>query len=325
MISVWTLSGNKSVNITPLLKSIEWSGDKSQASRKLGLSVAYSIFDKNQVFIQITPGSLIWAMEDGNEFFRGVVFSRELSSSGQELKITAYDYLIYFLKSKASFNFSNALPEDIAVKICQEVGVGAGSILKTGTRIDLIVQAQSLYDVIMKAYTKVSQINGRQYMALMKGTALNIIEKGSTVVDYTLKPEENVIDTSYTESIENMVNKVKIYDDKGNYTGKLVSNDGWVKLYGVLQEAYTIEEGKNPTVVAENMMHGLDICTDIEVLGNRACISGYALNTNIWYIDSLKNSKWYIDSDSHTWDIGTGKHTMKLTLYQQNEMDAKED
>lgn len=324
MIQAWSLYDNKKTNITPLLKSIEWSGDKSQVARKLAIKNIYSIYDTNQPKIELAPGALVWLVDEaGKEFYRGIIFDRDISST-QELGFTAYDFLIYFLKSKASYNFTNALPEDIARTMCNEAGVEAGNIASTGVRVNIVAQGTSLYDIIMKAYTQASKQTGKQYIPKMDGTKLSVIEKGASIVDYPLDPNTNLISTSINETIDGMVNRVKVYDDKNNFTGQVIENTDWVKKYGVLQEAYTKEEDTNPTTAAQNMLHGLDISTDVEILGNLNCITGTAIRTKIPYISSLNDKVWYVDGDVHSWEVATNKYTMKLNLSNVNEMDEKE-
>ena len=161
------------------------------------------------------------------------------------------------------------------------------------------------------------------YVPIMKGDKFCIIEKGQALSGYTLNIEENVMNTTYKDSIDNMVNRVKIYDDEGNYVN-VVENSGTFKDYGILQDAYQVDQDKNSVTVASNMLHGADRTVDIEAIGNLKCIAGYAVGTKIWYVSSLADATIYIDADNHTWDMGTGKYTMQLTLNFSNKMNFKE-
>jgi hypothetical protein len=323
MIQLWCLYENKKINITNLTTSIEWSGDKSQVARRLNIKLVYSINDSNQPKVNIAPGTLIWMKdESGKEFYRGVVFDKELGSA-QEIILTIYDFLIYFLKSKVSYNFNNAYPKSITEKMCKEAGVQPGGIANPSVKVSYVAQGSSLYDIIMKAYTQASKQNKKQYIPKMVGTKLNVVEKGTSIVDLQVMPTTNLLSTSFKESIDGMINRVKIYNDKNNLIGQ-VENSAWVKKYGVLQEAYTKEEKVNATTAAKNLLHGLDTSTDIEVLGDINCVTGTAIKTIIPYVSALNNKTWYIDADSHTWEVGTGKYTMKLSLNYVNEMDKKE-
>lgn len=325
MIKVYSLyEGKYQTNITPLCKTVCISGDVSQCARKLDLDIAYSIYDKNMPHSQIGCSTKVWVIDDSQgEIFRGVVFDRELASDSHT-KVTVYDYLIYFLKSKASFNFQNMTPEDITARVCQEVGVAPGNVAYTGIRINLIVQGETLYDIIMKAYTQASKINGKQYIPIMRGMLLDIVEKGGIVANLTLDTKLNIQSSTYNDSIDNMINRVKIYDKDGNYIDT-VSNNGWSDDCGILQDAYTKEDGKDPYTVANNMLHGLDNYFKVDITGDVRCKTGSAVNVKIpWFYLTANGATMYIDADSHTWDLASGIFKSELTLNFSNKMDLKE-
>jgi hypothetical protein len=325
MIKVFSLYDSKyQTDITPLCKTACISGDVSQCARKLDLDIVYSIYDKNMPHSQIGCATKVWVVDDQEgEIFRGVVFDRELASDNHT-KVTVYDYLIYFLKSKASFNFQNMTPEDITRKVCQEVGVTPGNIASTGIHINLIVQGETLYDIIMKAYTQASKINGKQYIPIMRGMLLDIVEKGSVVANLTLDTKQNIQNSTYNDSIDNMINRVKIYDKNGNYID-MVSNEGLSDSCGILQDTYTKEDDKDPYTVAKNMLHGLDNYFKLVINGNLKCKTGRAVNVKIpWFYLTTNGATMYINADSHTWDLASGVYSSELTVNFSNKMDLKE-
>lgn len=326
MIQAFALYNNITTNITPLCKSISISGGTSQVARKLDLTLAYSIFDKNQPHTQISPGTKVWAVLDGKEIFRGIVWDRDLSSSEESI-FTAYDYLIYPTKSKVTYNFKNITCQDATKKVCSELGIAVGSLASTG-RFSRIIQGKTGYEAIMEMYSQDSKITKKQYIAIMTGTKLNIYVRGSVIANFTLISQlnsntSNILGMNYKDSLEGMVNKVKIYDDKNNLVGQ-VENSSWIKNFGILQENYTKEDKINSTTAAKNMLNGISQDVTIPVIGNWNCRTGYAIKTNIFYLDILRNATMYIDGDTHTWDVGTGKYTMSLTLNFKNIMDIKE-
>lgn len=314
--------GDVKTDITNFCSAISLSASVSSPIRKLDVTIVYPIFDSSQPRVQIGPSNIIWVIDDGEGLiFQGIVFSRELNSN-QQLSFTAYDFMIYLTKSKASYNFVNIPPEDIVKKVCSEVDIAVGDLETTGISINRIVQQESLYDIIMKCYSQASSQNNKKYVPIMKGDKLCIIEKGQVLSAYTLNIEENVMNTSYKDNIDSMVNRVKIYDDQGNYVD-VVEDSGSFKDYGILQDTYQVEQDKNSVTVASNMLHGTDRTVDIEAVGNLKCIAGYAVRTKIWYVSSLADATLYIEADNHTWNMGTGQYTMQLTLNFSNKMDFK--
>ncbi|WP_407312038.1 terminase [Desulfosporosinus sp. SB140] len=324
MIKVYSNYFGGLTDITMFCKTVQWSGDKSQVARKIDVTLAYAIFGRNQPNTQISPGTMVWLVDDTEgEIFRGIVFVRSLNSN-QELQFTAYDFLIYFLKSKATYNFRNTTAEAITAKVCQEVGVSVGNLEPTDVSISLLASNKTLYDIIMQAYTYASYSTGKQYFLLMDGTRLNCIKKGKNLINFTLDTNANLINAVYDDSIEQMINKVKIYNSKKEFTGQVVENKDWQNHYGILQDTYTINKSKNTLVEASILLKGMEQEVEATALGNVNVITGTAVKTNIFYVSVLQNATWYVDTDIHTWEIGTNKYTMKLNLKSENLMDMKE-
>ncbi|KLU66761.1 hypothetical protein DEAC_c14290 [Desulfosporosinus acididurans] len=327
MIKIFVLYDNKVTDITNVVKSISNTGDKAQAARKLDVTFTYPIWDRNQPRTQIRPGSKVWVVLDGKEIFRGVTWNREIDSASESLPFMAYDYLIYLTKSKVTFNFVDITPEDATRKICEELGVEVGDLAGTGIKVKRLIAQKTGYEAIMEMYTQASKQNGKQYIPVMDGTKLCVIEKGKVIANYTLisqidDPTNNMIGTNYRDTLDGMVNKVKIYDDKNNYVGE-VGNDSWRNEYGLIQENYVKEADKDSNVVATGMLSDIQQDVTIQALGNWECRTGYAVNTKIFYISNLQNAVMYVDGDTHTWEPATGKYTMSLNLSYKNQMDSK--
>lgn len=328
MMKLFVLYDGKITDITNVVKSVSITGDKAQVARKLDVTIVYPIWDRGQPRTQIGPGTKIWMALDGEEIFRGVVWDREIDSAAEgQLVVTAYDYLIYLTKSKVTYNFVDTTAEDAVKKICSELGISTGEIAETGIKISRLIAQKAGYEAIMEMYTQASKTNGKQYIPVMKGTALSVIEKGKMVANYTLQTQfddagNNILSTSYRDSMDSMVNKVKIYDDKNNYVGE-VSTDTSIDYYGLIQDNYVKEKDKDANTVAQGMLKSVEQSVTAECLGNWECRTGYAVNTKIIYVSTLQSAVMFIDGDTHTWEPGTGKYTMSLNLSFNNAMDSK--
>ncbi|WP_029159982.1 XkdQ/YqbQ family protein [Clostridium scatologenes] len=309
-------------DITNFCKTIVWSGDKDSVARKLEVTMAYSIWDRNQNNIQIGPGTLVWMVEDQKEIFRGHVFDREIDSDVQELKFVAFDVMIYLTKSKGTYNFTNITPEEITKTICKDAGVFCGDVGVSGYKINLLAKQKTFYEIIMMAFTKVWHFNGGRYnfMPYMNKDVLGIMNMGVAVDSFIIDPYVNLGNTNYSDSIGSMINKVNVYKPNGEYIGTAWQRD-WVKSYGILQNVYErADDDKDPLTTAESMLHGVDETISVNVLGNSKCITGWGVKVNIPYIYSLNNKTMCIDADTHTWEVATGKHTMDLNLNFQTKM-----
>lgn len=311
-------------DITKMCKSIQISGDKEQVSRKLDITMAYPITDINQPKFQIGTGTLITVFENNKEIFRGFVHDREINSSSQEVVFTAYDYLIFLLKSKVTYNFTNIFSEYAVEKICKDLGMKYNWIPQTAININRLIQGKTAYEAIMEIYTQVSKIDGQKYFPYADYDMLSVMGKGKLVEGVVLNSLTNIGSTSYKDTIANMVNQVIIYDENNYWVGQ-VDNINDVKFYGVFQDVYQKEQDKDWKTVAQNMLHGKDTEINVTALGDYRCRTGWAVKVKIPYIDVLQDAAMYIDADTHTWDIATNMHTMELKLNLNNIMDLKED
>lgn len=65
-----------------------------------------------------------------------------------------------------------------------------------------------------------------------------------------LADEYNITNTKYEETIDSMVNVVKIYDENKKQVGE-VKNGNWIDKYGIYQQIYTKEKGINAETAAK--------------------------------------------------------------------------
>lgn len=322
MIRIYGLYNNVTTEITPFSKTIVLSASTTQPSRKLEATIGYPIYDVNQPKLEVCAGYIIWIIDDiKGEIFIGMVTEREIDSDTEELIFTAYDFMYHLLKSKASHNFQKVTPEQAVSIVCSEAGVATNIIAKTGIPISRIVKNKSLYNIIMECYTEASEQNNKKYVPIMQSNKLSVIEKGQIVAGYTLKVDANVTKIQYKDSIDSMVNRVKVYDSNGNYLSK-VENTDWINAFGVLEDSYEVDTSKDTNTTAKNMLYGLDTDILADGLGNVDCITGYAIACKVFYLSTMQNAVLYIDTDKHTWDMTNGGYTMELTLTISNLMDA---
>ena len=297
-------------DITRLVPQIVWSGDTKQAARKLEIEVIASS-DINIPKVNLSPGNMLKLAEDnGAELFTGYIFAQERTVASNTVRVTAYDGLIYMLKSKATYNFKNTTAEAIAGKVAKDFGIEIMELIKTGIIQNLVVSSQTPYAIITGAYAAAGQQNGKKYLCTMKNNKLVIREKGAVTADFLLSSHLNITSACYTESIENMVNRVKIYDAGGESTGK-VENEEWVRNYGMIQEVLHKEAGQDWQTAAKNMLKGLARSGNISALGNTGCLSGTSVKIQEPFTGL--SGLFEIDTDCHIWQ--EGRYTMDLGLH----------
>lgn len=313
---------HKNTDITEYISSISWGGSRSEVARKLELKVVNAPLDDNITPLTIDLADPVYLFEDDGvtELFRGFVTEREASSTQGVVTYVAYDLLFYTLKSKATYNFSSKTAETITTMVCNDMEIPVGSLASTGLNQKLIVQNVSIYEIIMQAYTQAYQQNGVSYRVTAKKGLLNVEEMGKIVCEIELTEDSNITSSQYKETLTNMVNKVRIYDGEGNQTG-VVQNDTDVKKYGIFQQVYTKEEGKDPTTTAKSMFNGVEKTFTLNCVNHNGAVTGAGAVVR----DSstgLSGVVW-IDADTHTWNNGVA--TMSLTVTLKQMMDTKEN
>ena len=304
-------------NITNLLTSCSWSGDRTQAARKLEFSFVQDDRDPNIPVISVDVGyTVVGGDDEGNVVFRGNIYKLERNRDQSSVKITAYDNLFVLNRSKTTQKFSNAYPEDIARSICGQMGVKAGNIATTGVTVSFIANGKTGFQIIQGAYTEAKKQNGKLYQLLMRGDELDVIEKGN-LCGYVADAASNMTESIYSESIENLINAVLVVDEQGN-GGELITDDESISKYSMFIEVYRQQKDKDAQTEAKDLMNKPEREGNITVLGDYHAISGYSLLVK----DSNFNGKFYIESDVH--EFTNSVHTMRLKLSFENLMNEVE-
>ena len=312
---------HKNKDITEYISSISWGGSVSEVARKLELKVVNAPLDDNITPITIDLADTVYLIDDDGEteLFRGFITDREANSAQGVVTYVAYDLLFYTRKSKATYNFSSKTAETIAKMVCEDMEIPVGSLAKTDLTQKLLVQNTSIYAIIMQAYTLAHQKNGISYRVTAKTGKLNVEEMGNVVCEINLTEDSNITSSQYRETITNMVNKVQIYDSEGKSVG-VVQNDDDIKKYGIFQQIYTQEEGKDPNTTAKSMFKGVEKTFTLSCINYNEAVTGAGIIVR----DSTTglSGKCWIDADTHTWSNGVA--TMSLTVTLKQMMDTRD-
>lgn len=314
----------KDTNISGFVTGVTWTGSAKQAARTVAFSVAYSPNDKKVKNLNIKLGDKIIfypGYPDNKKIkFIGIVTQRERKSEIGELQYTATDGMMHLLRSSGTYRITNKTPEKITQMICKDVKVKTGSIAKTKIPISKIFfQERPYYEIIMAAYTKAYRKNKKKYIAQMNGDKLEVIQKGKIIPNFHIRQGEKITDSSYTEDLESMVNRVYIYDSNNNKIGS-VSNSNWVKKYGVFQNTISADSGNGKTE-AKAELQGINKTASLTMIGDYRCVSG--LGVIIEDSRTGLKGKFWIENDSHEWSNGVYTTTLELAF--KNVMDIQEE
>lgn len=310
--------------ITGYVTSVTWAGSAKQAARTVVFSVAYSPNDKNVKTLGIKLGDKIVFYpgypDDKKTKFIGIITQRERKSEMGELQYIATDGMMHLLRSSGTYRFANKTPEKIAQMICRDVKVKTGSIAKTKMPIaKIFFQERPYYEIIMAAYTKAYRKNKKKYIAQMNGDKLEVIQKGKIIPNFHIRQGERITDSSYSENIDNMVNRVYIYNSSNQKIGS-ISNSKWASRFGIFQNAISVDSG-NGIKEAKAELHGVDKTASLTMIGDCRCVSG--LGVIIEDFRTGLKGKFWIENDSHQWNSGVYTTTLELAF--KNIMDKQEE
>lgn len=296
-------------------ESVTWSGTHNQCSRQLDFTIPCNPYDKDFTNLNIKLGDLIYLYDGSKQLFVGTVTSREKTAEIGSASFVAMDFMHHLLRSNGTYKFKKTTPEKIVKKVCADLKIPVGTLAKTKCNIPKIYfEDQCIYDIIIRAYRKAKAITKKLYMPVMAGKKVSVIVKGEKS-GVTLTQGVDITEASYSDTTDNMVNLVKIYNDKLKKLGQVKAKT--TSTYGVYQQTYTKEDGVNAKEEAKSMLVGITKEASVSAIGNVKAISGYSIEIND-KATGLKG-KFYITDDSHTFENGV--HTMSLGLAWKNEMD----
>lgn len=308
-------------DITNACTRIIWKGSASEASRSVDFDYINAPYDKTVNLPSIATGDYI-SLEDSKEgeIFFGQIFGVEKSSQTGTITFTAYDMMKHLLESTGQYNFKNLTAEAIVAQVCADIQVPIRHLHPTRVNIaSMICDKMKMYDIVMAAYTKAHKITGDKYFAMIYKRGLGVYKTEWAVKGFTLSENSNIFASSITESMDDIKNKILIFDDKGKQIGE-VKDDGSIKKFGVFQEIYSKEEGVDATTGAKNLLRVKPTqAIKISAIGDINCLSCYFVEVK----DAATglSGKYWISSDSHTFENGI--HKMELELRFDSLLDTK--
>ena len=218
-----------------VFESLEWSGTDTQCSRQLTFTLPHNPYDKHFENPSIALGDLVYLYDGKTQLFLGSVTTREKTAEVGTASYTAMDFMHHLLRSNGTYKFTNTTPEKITKKICSDLGIHTAKLATTKCNIKkLLFEDTCVYDIIITAYRKAKARTKKKYMPVMVGNKVSVVEKGQPS-GVKLVQGATITGATYNDTTDNMVNRVKIYDDKHKSLGKMEVRRN-ISRYGVYQQ-----------------------------------------------------------------------------------------
>ena len=316
-------SGGKTVeNAWGLVSGVVWSGDKQRAARTLSFDLAASQADPNLPAVDCPVGAVVSLWDDGGSpLFQGMVVTRTLADNQPTMAVTAMDRGLYLAGNEGTLQVKGETPEAAVRRLCQSYGIPVGELAATGVSVRRKFASVDLWRIVTTLYTLASRQTGRQYLARFEWDKLTVRERSETGDNLVIRPRSNLLTSTTTESVENMVNSVGIYNSDGTRLST-VRDQSAVDLYGLLERHITQREGEDAQAEGKRMLeeNGFERKVTVSCLGDSRLTTGRTVIVR-QPVTGLSGVLW-IESDKHTWE--KGGHTAQLTLSLRNVMFTSE-
>lgn len=293
-------------DISSLVGSVTWSGDRDQMARKLSFDYIHTDQDSNIEMVDIPLGTRIMMYDDNGILkFDGVVLSLEKEESDIKIKLSCQD-MAFYLKSEV-FNTYNGTAAEITRAVCAEFSIITGSLADNGKPVEVVSTGEkSIYQAISAAYEEA----GMDVRIYMDGLILCTEEYGAQTAA-VLTGDDQVIGASYKSSIENLVDQVLILDDKGKFVKKVQDEEN-ITAYGVVQKIYKKSgDKKDADEEALKLIKGVENTGSVSIMAqDYECVTGRKVM--VMKAGSSICGLFSVVSDSHT--ISNGEHKATLGL-----------
>ena len=321
MLKLLIKNSGGTTDAAQLAPTVTWSGDYQQCARTLEFGLLSSPEDGGIPAVPCDLGNAVTLFQDSAELFQGYVFSRQKSTNGSTIDIGCFDRGVYLNRNEGSYKFTNTTPEAAAKKVAADFGIPVGEIAATGFSFSRNFLGVSLYNIIATGYSLASEKTGKKYHIGFRGGRLCVTEKRITDATLILEGGSNLMDATMSESIENTVSQVAIYD-RNDKLVKTVQNAEAVRLYGVMQNVLKQADGEDTASKAQKLLdeNGVEQKITVNNLGNAANLTGGTVVVREPYTGLY--GLFYIDGDTHTWK--NGLYLNKLVLNFKNIMDEQE-
>lgn len=316
-------NNNEKLDISDLVSKVTIQGDYTQGARRLDCSYMASSLDSNIPIAQIQEFNFMYFYQDNKLVFMGTIYEISKDSSNNLITFYAYDEGVRTLKTKATYNFVDKTVTEIVNMIVKEFNIPCESFIKSDIKITKIFLSQTLYDIFMSIYTIVSQSTGKKYMLEWTTDGkMRIVEKGIITLDVAFEEGYNLMSSSYTVNLDNIINRIAIYDEAYNYI-KDVRDEESIKLYGIFQDAIKQTNNTDATEEAKSKLKGVEKKCTLSGFGDYTCITGRGVKVKDTYTGLV--GLFYIDADTHTWENGIYSIDLELNFKNiMNEVDKSE-
>ncbi len=301
--------------------TMAWSGNKQEASRTLTLEVV-KVKEKTEFSI---GSSIIIYDGDDKELMRYIITKKDKTRNNNTIKYMARDIRWWLTRSTMDKKFENMTASEIFISLCKMLEIPTGLVTDTKVKFSVLhFVKKTPWDIIITALTETRKRSGKRFIVRVKNGKLELIEKATQTMQWVIEEGKNLLDASYSESIESTYTQVQVVgkDAKGKEISIVKKDVAAQKKYGVMQQ-YISQSDK--VTQAEVNSIAVQKLKELSILQKSGSIKSIGINgvetgIGIYVIDHETGlvGSFYVESDSHQYK--NGYHEMSLTLAWTDEL-----
>ena len=233
------------IDLQPFLRSLSWEENDGELAVRLEAELQNQQLAGGKWLHQLIPlGGQVFLYSDWGigpqEIFRGTIFVWDYQTDPLgHFSITAYDPLIYLMKSKddrfyKAGQMAKAIIEDIAKSWNIPLGDVQGPNIALGKQV---FRGDTLADMISSVLDEAKKKGGGKWIVRSKQGKIDVIRPGQNGQVYRFAHDENVDSIRDRQDIEDLVTRVKIIgaEDSEGKASVVAQLDGRTE-FGTLQE-----------------------------------------------------------------------------------------
>ena len=233
------------IDLQPFLRSLSWEENDGELAVRLQAELQNQQLAGGKWLHQLIPlGGQVFLYADWGsgqqEIFRGTVFvwDYRIDPLGH-FTITAYDQLIYLMKSKDDrFYKAGQTAKAVIQDIAKAWGIPLGDV--QGPNIALakqVFRGETLADMIYSVLNEAKKKGSGKWIVRSKQGKIDVIRPGQNTSIYVFSTHMNVESVEDRQDIEGLVTRVKIIgaEDSEGKAPVVATLDGRTE-FGILQE-----------------------------------------------------------------------------------------
>ena len=308
-------------DVSQLIQKVVWSGRDGSPTRSLTITLV-DTDDFDRVKISVEKGYYCICKHKGDEIFRGIIQKTDYNDKGT-MTFKANDVGIRLTENKDVFHYKNKKANAIFKDVCKRFKISVGKCCSCKKSISEISKVTTPWDIMQEAMQDEYKKTGVRHAVYASEGKLNFVERRTNIVKWMLESDNNILSWSYSESIEKVKTRIKLYSSK-NKTLATAKDKSLEKDIGIFQDVNKpddkIKSKSKLKSLAKSMLKEEkqpEKVLSITALGLVSMRTGRGCYVVIPDMDGKKT--YYITQDTHTWD--GEKYTMSLKLEKTTDLD----